>query len=84
MQLVHFDFNSTPFELHDDSFVLKALGFSGNEPNGTQAQVANGGECLSTPNMYLQSTQVVRPNGVRLPTSPPIPGILKGRVKHEH
>ncbi|KAG8088531.1 hypothetical protein GUJ93_ZPchr0010g10309 [Zizania palustris] len=44
MQLVHFDFNSTPFELHDDSFVLKALGFSGKEPNGTKAQVANGGQ----------------------------------------
>ncbi|KAL5231440.1 hypothetical protein ABZP36_030216 [Zizania latifolia] len=84
MQLVHFDFNSTLFELHDDSFVLKALGFSGKEPNGTQAQAANGGECSSTPNMYRQSTQVARPNGVRLSTSPPIPGILKGRVKHEH
>ncbi|XP_040384215.1 transcription factor-like protein DPB isoform X2 [Oryza brachyantha] len=84
MQLVHFDFNSTPFELHDDSFVLKALGFSGKEPNGAEDQVANGGECSSTPNIYHQSPQVARPNGVRLPTSPPIPGILKGRVKHEH
>ncbi|XP_073525935.1 uncharacterized protein [Phyllobates terribilis] len=25
MQLVHFDFNSTPFELHDDNYVLKQL-----------------------------------------------------------
>jgi transcription factor Dp-1 len=25
MQVVHFDFNSTPFELHDDAYVLKAL-----------------------------------------------------------
>uniref|UniRef100_A0A0E0M818 Uncharacterized protein n=1 Tax=Oryza punctata TaxID=4537 RepID=A0A0E0M818_ORYPU len=73
MQLVHFDFNSTPFELHDDSFVLKALGFSGKEPDDTQARVGNGGECSTTP-MYHQSPQVVRPNGVRLPTSPPIPG----------
>ncbi|EEE51023.1 hypothetical protein OsJ_31665 [Oryza sativa Japonica Group] len=83
MQLVHFDFNSTPFELHDDSFVLKALGFSGKEPDDTQAWVGNGGECSTTP-IYHQSPQVARPNGVRLPTSPPIPGILKGRVKHEH
>uniref|UniRef100_A0A0E0QZL8 Transcription factor-like protein DPB n=3 Tax=Oryza TaxID=4527 RepID=A0A0E0QZL8_ORYRU len=83
MQLVHFDFNSTPFELHDDSFVLKALGFSGKEPDDTQARVGNGGECSTTP-IYHQSPQVARPNGVRLPTSPPIPGILKGRVKHEH
>ncbi|XP_057519562.1 transcription factor-like protein DPB [Amaranthus tricolor] len=25
MQLVHFDFNSTPFELHDDNYVLKQM-----------------------------------------------------------
>lgn len=25
MQLVHFDFNSTPFELHDDNYVLRAM-----------------------------------------------------------
>ncbi|GJN30326.1 hypothetical protein PR202_gb18621 [Eleusine coracana subsp. coracana] len=29
MQLVHFDFNSTPFELHDDSYVLKEMRFCG-------------------------------------------------------
>ncbi|RCV42748.1 hypothetical protein SEVIR_9G240800v4 [Setaria viridis] len=86
MQLVHFDFNSTPFELQDDSFVLKAMGLSGKEEtDGTQAPVANGGECSSTPNNYWhQSPQPTRPRGVRLPNSPPIPGILKGRVKHEH
>ncbi|XP_062206193.1 transcription factor-like protein DPB [Phragmites australis] len=86
MQLVHFDFNSTPFELQDDSFVLKAMGLSGKEEtDGAQAPVANGGECSSTPNNYWhQSPQPARPRGVRLPTSPPIPGILKGRVKHEH
>ncbi|GAB2272307.1 hypothetical protein Dimus_007127 [Dionaea muscipula] len=27
MQLVHFDFNSTPFELHDDNYVLKKMKF---------------------------------------------------------
>ncbi|KAL9227483.1 hypothetical protein vseg_003166 [Gypsophila vaccaria] len=27
MQLVHFDFDSTPFELHDDNFVLKQMKF---------------------------------------------------------
>ncbi|CAN6991610.1 unnamed protein product [Brassica oleracea var. botrytis] len=31
MQLVHFDFNSTPFELHDDTFVLKTMKFC-NQP----------------------------------------------------
>lgn len=30
MQLVHFDFNSTPFELHDDAYVLKAMKFCDN------------------------------------------------------
>ncbi|XLT12005.1 hypothetical protein HN51_057695, partial [Arachis hypogaea] len=29
MQFVHFDFNSTPFELHDDNYVLKAMKFCG-------------------------------------------------------
>ncbi|XP_074315763.1 transcription factor-like protein DPB [Silene latifolia] len=27
MQLVHFDFNSTPFELYDDNYVLKQMNF---------------------------------------------------------
>ncbi|CAM0956953.1 unnamed protein product [Alopecurus aequalis] len=86
MQLVHFDFNSTPFELHDDSFILKEMGFSGKEEtDGTMALVANGVECSSTSNIYgHQAPQPSRPNGIRLQTSPPIPGILKGRVKHEH
>ncbi|OEL25337.1 Transcription factor-like protein DPB [Dichanthelium oligosanthes] len=85
MQLVHFDFNSTPFELQDDSFVLKAMGLSGKEEtDGTQAPVANGGECSSTLNNYWhQSPQPAR-SRVLLPNSPPVPGILKGRVKHEH
>lgn len=33
MQLVHFDFNSTPFELHDDAYVLKAMKFATNNNN---------------------------------------------------
>ncbi|KAF8088574.1 hypothetical protein N665_0536s0023 [Sinapis alba] len=41
MQLVHFDFNSTPFELHDDNFVLKTMKFCeqppfNNGPNNSQ------------------------------------------------
>ncbi|CDY10381.1 hypothetical protein HID58_089932 [Brassica napus] len=32
MQLVHFDFNSTPFELHDDNFVLKTMKFCEQPP----------------------------------------------------
>ncbi|KAE9452874.1 hypothetical protein C3L33_15229, partial [Rhododendron williamsianum] len=36
MQLVHFDFNSTPFELHDDNYVLKAMKFC-ERPQGDAA-----------------------------------------------
>ncbi|XP_048607735.1 transcription factor-like protein DPB isoform X3 [Brassica napus] len=32
MQLVHFDFNTTPFELHDDNFVLKMMKFCDQPP----------------------------------------------------
>ncbi|KAL6842358.1 hypothetical protein ACP4OV_027785 [Aristida adscensionis] len=85
MQLVHFDFNSTPFELQDDSFVLKAMGLSRKEETDvTQAPAANGGECSSRPDKVCnRSPQPARPRGVRPPSSAPIPGILKGRVKHE-
>jgi transcription factor Dp-1 len=83
---------STPFELKDDSFVLKAMGLSGKEEIGidvVQVPDANGCEveveCSSTPtNHWLHSQQSARPRGFRPPPSAPIPGILKGRVKHEH
>ncbi|CAD6209593.1 unnamed protein product [Miscanthus lutarioriparius] len=88
MQLVHFDFNSTPFELHDDSYVLKEMRFCGREQHDcAQESTSNGGESSSMSNIYWQQVQhLERPNNgtVRLPSSPPIPGILKGRVKHEH
>ncbi|RLN42581.1 transcription factor Dp-1 [Panicum miliaceum] len=88
MQLVHFDFNSTPFELHDDSYVLKAMQLCGREQHdSTQEPISNGGESSSMSNIYWQQVQHAgRPNNgtVRLPASRPIPGILKGRVKHEH
>ncbi|KAI3852702.1 hypothetical protein MKW92_053840 [Papaver armeniacum] len=48
MQLVHFDFNKTPFELHDDCFVLKSMGFCDSSPKkndvGTQESAYSGGE----------------------------------------
>ncbi|AQL09611.1 Transcription factor-like protein DPB [Zea mays] len=87
MQLVHFDFNSTPFELHDDSYVLKEMRFCGREQHdGTQESISNGGESSNVSNIYWQQAQRMEmPNNgtVRLSSSPPIPGILKGRVKHE-
>ncbi|XP_008455659.1 transcription factor-like protein DPB isoform X1 [Cucumis melo] len=89
MQLVHFDFNSTPFELHDDNYVLKAMKFC-NRPqcdNTAQNFTPDGGEGSSMSGMY-QPPHMPIPSlsntPVRTPTSPPLPGIIKARVKHEH
>ncbi|KAF2289897.1 hypothetical protein GH714_039052 [Hevea brasiliensis] len=88
MQLVHFDFNSTPFELHDDNYVLKAMKFCERPQSDDMApNLANdGGEGSSMSNMFQQ--QILPSPGkntpIRPPTSPPIPGIIKARVKHEH
>ncbi|KAK8498760.1 hypothetical protein V6N13_135814 [Hibiscus sabdariffa] len=87
MQLVHFDFNSTPFELHDDNYVLKAMKFCERPQNDETAHnISADGEGSSMAAMYQQ--QVLHPPRTstpgRPPTSPPLPGILKTRVKHEH
>uniref|UniRef100_A0A6N2KWI1 E2F/DP family winged-helix DNA-binding domain-containing protein n=1 Tax=Salix viminalis TaxID=40686 RepID=A0A6N2KWI1_SALVM len=88
MQLVHFDFNSTPFELHDDNYVLKAMKFCERPQSDDMASnpAADGGEGSSMSNMYqpqiLTSPRTNTP--VRPPTSPPLPGIIKARVKNEH
>ncbi|KAG6771862.1 hypothetical protein POTOM_023255 [Populus tomentosa] len=88
MQLVHFDFNSTPFELHDDNYVLKAMKFCERPQSDDMAPnpPADGGEGSSMSSMYqpqiLASPSTNTP--VRHPTSPPLPGIIKARVKNEH
>uniref|UniRef100_A0A7C8YLK7 E2F/DP family winged-helix DNA-binding domain-containing protein n=2 Tax=Opuntia streptacantha TaxID=393608 RepID=A0A7C8YLK7_OPUST len=54
MQLVHFDFNSTPFELHDDNYVLKQMKFC-EKPQfngGVSNPPANPGEGSSIPSSY--------------------------------
>ncbi|KAK4256170.1 hypothetical protein QN277_009069 [Acacia crassicarpa] len=86
MQLVHFDFNSTPFELHDDNYVLKAMKFCERPQSDNMAQnLADGGEGSSMSGLYqAQVTPAASNQPVRTPTSPPLPGILKARVKHEH
>ncbi|KAI5561028.1 hypothetical protein BDE02_16G085500 [Populus trichocarpa] len=89
MQLVHFDFNSTPFELHDDNYVLKAMKFCERHQSDNMAApnpAADGGEGSSMSIMYQPQirTSPRTNNPVRLPTSPPLPGIIKARVKHEH
>lgn len=90
MQLVHFDFNSTPFELHDDNYVLKAMKLCEKPKDQDEAAhnfSAEIGEGSSMPTGY--SPHQIPPHASRLhtqgrpPTSPPLPGILKGRIKHE-
>ncbi|XP_039022306.1 transcription factor-like protein DPB isoform X2 [Hibiscus syriacus] len=86
MQLVHFDFNSTPFELHDDNYVLKAMKLCERPESGEATHhFSADGEGASMSTMCQQ--QILPPMTSmpgRPPTSPPLPGILKARVKHEH
>ncbi|KAI3967052.1 hypothetical protein MKW92_032865 [Papaver armeniacum] len=66
MQLVHFDFNTTPFEIHDDSFVLKSMGLCESSPEKnhicTQESASNGGEGsnIGSNGMYQKTPQVDR------------------------
>ncbi|RWR75714.1 transcription factor-like protein DPB [Cinnamomum micranthum f. kanehirae] len=88
MQLVHFDFNSTPFELHDDAYVLKAMRSRENEQNDTPHEsTSNGGESSRIPSLYQHHhiPHSSRSNTIgKWPNSPRVPGILKAtRVKHE-
>ncbi|KAI9095285.1 hypothetical protein K1719_026319 [Acacia pycnantha] len=86
MQLVHFDFNSAPFELHDDNYVLKAMKLCERPESDILTQnLVDGSEGSSLSGLYQgQVTPPVSNQPVRSPTSPPLPGILKARVKHEH
>lgn len=55
--------------------------------NTAQNFTPDGGEGSSMSGMY-QQPQIPLPSmsntPVRTPTSPPLPGIIKARVKHEH
>uniref|UniRef100_A0A2P2LPH5 Transcription factor-like protein DPB n=2 Tax=Rhizophora mucronata TaxID=61149 RepID=A0A2P2LPH5_RHIMU len=88
MQLVHFDFNSTPFELHDDNYVLKAMQFCHRPWSDDMATdpTDDRGEGPSMAN--LCQTQIISPSNTntpaRHPASPPLPGIIKARSKQEH
>ncbi|KAK8948147.1 Transcription factor-like protein DPB [Platanthera guangdongensis] len=87
MQLVHFDFNSTPFKLHDDTFVLKAMRFCERAyRDGAHECVPDGGGHSIMRGVYppqVLQLEWHRPRNI-LPAPPPVPGILKARVKHEH
>ncbi|KAE8729326.1 Transcription factor Dp-1 [Hibiscus syriacus] len=55
MQLVHFDFNSTPFELHDDNYILKAMKFYDRTQNDEVTHhFSVDGEGSSMSSMYQQ------------------------------
>ncbi|CAO2819007.1 unnamed protein product [Amaranthus hypochondriacus] len=78
MQLVHFDFNSTPFELHDDNYVLKQMRFCGKPPNdgGACSTPGSQGEGISIASTY--NPQISEPSSPKLhhnqisqPSSPP-------------
>ncbi|KAK7366611.1 hypothetical protein VNO80_08606 [Phaseolus coccineus] len=86
MQLVHFDFNSTPFELHDDNYVLKAMKFCERSQNDNKPDnPTDGEEGSSMSSLYhAQVPSSVSNPPTRPPSSPPLPGILKARVKNEH
>lgn len=104
MQLVHFDFNSTPFGLHDDAYVLKEMNFC-ERPFSTgadsgQEDCCNGAGLAESKSPVSNMCQHLIPYHSPLPTvgasypmsstpgrtcpSPPVPGILKARVKHEN
>lgn len=93
LRVDYFGFCSTPFELHDDNYVLKAMKFC-ERPRDEDADalaivpVVDRGESSSMPNIFKPQAVPPPPSranlSVRPPTSPPLPGILKARVKHEH
>ncbi|KAF6140217.1 hypothetical protein GIB67_000265 [Kingdonia uniflora] len=84
MQLVHFDFNSTPFELHDDNYVLKAMrSCEGSQKDLTQNSTTSvRKDCITyLPDIPHSSSS----NGaLKPPSPPPHPKILKGRAMREH
>ncbi|XP_010543413.1 PREDICTED: transcription factor-like protein DPB isoform X1 [Tarenaya hassleriana] len=90
MQLVHFDFNSTPFELHDDNFVLKSMKFNERPPPSNDQMAHNvPSENAIQGHGSIPQPQIIptpRANAASTSTSSPplIPGIIKAaRVKPE-
>ncbi|XXG84780.1 hypothetical protein AAC387_Pa11g0010 [Persea americana] len=77
------DDNHTPFELHDDAYVLKAMRLCGRQnEEGTCEPTVERGESSSMLSVYQH--RIPRASAIRgQPASPPIPGILKARIKHE-
>lgn len=72
MQLVHFDFSSTPFELHDDNYVVKQMQFSGKPQldGGAANPQPSPGEGSSMHTAY--TTQISQPSPLTTGHHPPI------------
>lgn len=77
---------STPFELHDDNYVLKAMKFGERAQDDNMTHnLTDGGEGSSMSGLCQpQAPPTILNVSNRPPTSPPLPGILKARVKQEH
>lgn len=72
-------FCSTPFELHDDNYVLKAMNFCQHQMKHPESESGEGCSVNA-----LQPIRSSTPNQSQLPTLPPLPGIIKARGKYEH
>ncbi|KAH6558565.1 hypothetical protein KP509_1Z056800 [Ceratopteris richardii] len=91
MQSVHFDFNSTPFELHDDAFVLKAMGLSKmlkcvhncRDVSGEFAKPDHA-EPGTVPSLRHKRHATLLKNTGSPSNCLSVPGILKSRVKQEY
>lgn len=80
---------STPFELYDDNYILKAMKFCERREGNDLAHnfPVDRGESSSIPSTF--QPQITSPSKLsiqlsRTPTSPPLPGIIKARVKREN
>lgn len=80
MQLVHFDFGSTPFELHDDSFVLRAMGLASPPLDDVFPPGGSGPLLSSPPGPAPQGLQQIGDRSVALAAthSAPQPGMSSG------
>ncbi|PON38557.1 DP transcription factor [Parasponia andersonii] len=56
MQLVHFDFNSTPFSLHDDAYILKLL---------RRHQLPESGDISQSPSVVSSSSSGIASGGTK-------------------
>lgn len=66
MQVVHFDFNSSPFQLHDDTYVLRAMGLFQRSEGGETGTVPSPTKPLFLPSMPHTSQELARYSNIPL------------------